>query len=68
MRLDYLWAPAISVAYGPEKNLPGVTDPGQGNVLLLMQTDGVVITGTKQEILAMLERARNAIEPLPPFR
>lgn len=68
MRLEYPWAPAISVAYGPEKNLPGAERSGEQNVLLLTQTDGLVITGTKQEILALLERARNAIEPLPPFR
>ncbi len=64
--LTYFWAPAISAAYGPEKNLPGADPSREENVLLLVQTEGVVITGTKLEILAMLERARNVIEPLPP--
>ena len=63
MKLEYLWAPAISVAYGPEKDLPGAEEPGEGDVLLLVQTDAVVITGTKGDILDFLDRARAAVSP-----
>lgn len=55
--LEYMDAKYVEVAYGPETEIAAAEDPTEDYVLSLFVDEGVIITGTRDEIAHLLLRA-----------
>lgn len=65
IHLEYVTARSASISYQDERDVYGAIAPEAQDVLVIAGDDGVVVTGTREELLAFAERIAKVVQDGP---